>query len=376
MLSAIYFDGQTSRRHAVNVSLENDTWHIFGGEIERHDAFAESKLAEKIGNAPRQLHFADGAYCQIAEHAALEAVLTTAGHQAQSAVSRWESKWRYVLMAVVLVGCFLVASYQWGLPWAARVLAQKLPASIPAMLDQQTLATLDGYWLAPSALPASRRQSLQQALDSMLPAQGAASPQYQLVFRQSEVIGPNAFALPGGTVLMTDELVALADQSPDADAQILGVLVHELGHVHHQHALRNFVQGSIVAAFVTWYLGDVSSLLAAAPITLLNTRYTRDFEREADTYAANTMLKNGMSPAHLADMLESMQTYVHKSEADETATKTEQSQEIEQDKKPKEKSEREVMQENTSWGDYFSTHPNTDERIAKLRSWSDKAESP
>ncbi|MDZ4098291.1 MAG: M48 family metallopeptidase [Methylophilaceae bacterium] len=361
MLKATYFDGQTTRRHNVSVTLSDGFWNISGGDIERHDAFAESKLAEKIGNAPRQLHFADGAYCQIADHAALEAMLLASGYQPHSVVSKWEGKWRYALLAVVLIAAFFAASYQWALPWAAKVIAQKLPASVPTLMDKQTLATFDGYILAPSELPPARQESLAEALAAIMPAEGDGLPRYQLVFRKSEAIGPNAFALPGGTVLMTDELVTLADRSPNADAQIIGVLTHELGHVYHQHALRNFVQGSIVAAVVTWYLGDVSSLLAAAPIALLNTRYTRDFEREADRYAADTMLKNGMSPAHLADMLESMQTYAYQNATEGTEPENPGSQ-----KQGKQDDKR------NRWADYFSTHPNTDERMAKLRNWSGK----
>lgn len=370
MFNAIYFNGQTSRRHEVSVRLEDGIWHISGNEIQRRDAFDQSKLAEKIGMAPRQLHLTDGAYCLIADHAALEAMLVAAGFQPHSNVSKWEGKWRYALLAVVLTVAFFAASYQWALPWVANVIAQKLPASIPALMDKQTLATFDGYILEPSELPVARQESLTKALAAMIPAEGNGLPNYQLVFRKSEAIGPNAFALPGGTVLMTDELVSLADRSANADVQIIGVLTHELGHVHHQHALRNFVQGSIVAAAVTWFLGDVSSLLAAAPIALLNTRYTRDFEREADYYAAETMLKNGMSPAHLADILESMQTFAYQRGAEGTESKEHESQ--------KEAELKEVKQdnENINWADYFSTHPNTDERMAKLRNWASRGEAP
>lgn len=365
MLNAIYFDGQTSRRNEVSVCLEDGVWHISGNEIQRHDAFNQSKLAEKIGNAPRQLHLADGAYCLIADHAALEAMLVAAGYQPHSKVSKWEGKWRYALLAVVLTVAFFAASYQWALPWAAKVIAQKLPASIPALMDQQTLATFDGYILEPSELTAARKESLAKALAAIVPAEGNGLPSYELVFRKSEAIGPNAFALPGGTVLMTDELVTLADRSPNADAQIIGVLTHELGHVYHQHALRNFVQGSIVAAVVTWYLGDVSSLLAAAPIALLNTRYTRDFEREADHYAADAMLKNDMSPAHLADILESMQAFAYQNATEGTEPEKRESQ-----------NQGEQDDEKNHWADYFSTHPNTDERMAKLRNWPSESVAP
>jgi Zn-dependent protease with chaperone function len=365
MLKASYFDGQTSRHYEVMVALEAGVWNIFGDEIARRDAFEQCKLAEKIGHAPRQLHLADGAYCLIADHAALEAMLVAAGYQPQSKVSKWEGKWRYALLALLLTVAFFAASYQWGLPWAAKVIAQKLPATVHALLDQQTLATFDEYLLAPTELPPARQESLAQALAAMLPAEGDGLPSHQLVFRKSEAIGPNAFALPGGTVLMTDELVALADRSPNAEAQIIGVLTHELGHVYHQHALRNFVQGSILAAVVTWYLGDVSSLLAAAPIALLNTRYTRDFEREADRYAAHTMLKNGMSPAHLADILESMQASAYQSAAEGTEA---QPRGYEKQGKPDDGA--------SHWADYLSTHPNTDERMTQLRNWSDKGIAP
>lgn len=364
MLQASYFDGQTSRRYAVTLELQHGEWLLSGEQLERRVPVAEVSLSEKIGKAPRQLHFDDGAYCLITDHAALEAMLQAAGMQPHSTVSRLEGKWRYALASFVLIAVFFAAAYQWGLPWAANVVAQRLPASLPALMDEQTMAMLDQYVLEPSELPPARQQEITQALSDLQPAQGEAMPEFHLIFRKSEAIGPNAFAMPGGTILLTDELVQLADESQKekthqgkalAQAQILGVLAHEIGHVEHRHALRQFVQGTIVAAVVTWYLGDVSSLLAAAPAALLNTRYTRNFEREADAYAAATMLKNGMSPAALADMLSNMEQHYRQQEdvADEESETVE-----------------------TQWLDYFSTHPNTQERIARLRGQSGKETRP
>lgn len=48
-------------------------------------------------------------------------------------------------------------------------------------------------------------------------------------------IGANAFALPDGTLVVTDELVELAG---DNDDEVLAVLAHELGHIHERHGLR------------------------------------------------------------------------------------------------------------------------------------------
>ncbi len=59
-------------------------------------------------------------------------------------------------------------------------------------------------------------------------------------FRASPIIGANAFALPGGIVIVTDQLMQLAEH----DDEILAVLAHEIGHVKHRHVLRGLPQDS------------------------------------------------------------------------------------------------------------------------------------
>ena len=56
------------------------------------------------------------------------------------------------------------------------------------------------------------------------------------------------------------------------------------------------LQSSAVGAFLTFYIGDISNLLAAAPAALLQARYSQDLERQADDYGAALLLHNGMSP--------------------------------------------------------------------------------
>ena len=50
---------------------------------------------------------------------------------------------------------------------------------------------------------------------------------YQLEFRHGGYIDANAFALPSGIIVMTDELVELAK----SDDELISVLAHEIGHV-------------------------------------------------------------------------------------------------------------------------------------------------
>ena len=55
---------------------------------------------------------------------------------------------------------------------------------------------------------------------------------------------------------------------------------------------------------IGWLVGDFTSVMTIAPAVLLQARYSRGFEREADAHAADLLRSRGISPAVLADMLE------------------------------------------------------------------------
>jgi predicted Zn-dependent protease len=106
--------------------------------------------------------------------------------------------------------------------------------------------------------------------------------------------------------VLTDELVQLAGD----DRELVGVLAHELGHIEQRHALRSVLQKSALSLAVSLFTGDVSSSFAAAlPSFLLEARYSREFEREADAFAVEKLRAAGIDPAHLARMLERLRAH-------------------------------------------------------------------
>jgi predicted Zn-dependent protease len=133
---------------------------------------------------------------------------------------------------------------------------------------------------------------------------------------------------------VTDALVALARN----DEELVAVLAHEAGHVARRHGLRQLFQNSLVALAVTWLVGDVSAIVAAAPTALLQAKYSRDLEREADSYALVTLRVNGIATEHFAAMLERL-----------------------------EDSGAEGGGITTGALDYLSSHPVTSERIERVR---------
>jgi len=117
---------------------------------------------------------------------------------------------------------------------------------------------------------------------------------------KSEV--PNAFALPGGSAFYFS---ALLDQTHSAD-EFAGVMAHELGHVVHRHGMEGLIASSATGLLVGFVLGDMTNISVAAAVgaTLIDSRFSRDAEREADRFAAETAARLGFDPAALATLLE------------------------------------------------------------------------
>jgi Zn-dependent protease with chaperone function len=192
-----------------------------------------------------------------------------------------------------------------GLPAAAEVTAGWVPESVGRQISEQALVYLDKEMLKPSQLSAAQQQDLSDRLHAAVAAAEprlGAMPAWRLHFREGgKAVGPNAFALPSGDIVVTDEIVKLLEDQPNA---LVGVLGHELGHVRQRHTLRQVFQAGAIAVIGGVVLGDFSALLASAPALLASSAYSRDFEREADQQAYDLLLASGQEPAVMAVFFE------------------------------------------------------------------------
>ena len=344
MVSALYFDGKSALQQEVDLQGASGMILLRGEGVVRDEPLNTLRISSKVGNSPRMVYFQDGAHCEVADHAGFESLLQESGAQPVSLLAKMEASWLHVSVAVLLFIAFLAGAYYWGLPLAANIAARRIPYRVAHGIDTHFLKALDGNILLPSKLSQLRRDKLRHEFDRLHLPDGL--PPHALLFRNSPQIGPNAFALPGGTIVMTDQLVKLAGNN---DQELIAVLAHELGHVAGRHPLRNMLQGSVVALAMTWYLGDVSSLLAAAPTLLLQTHYSRGFETDADSFAVKLLHDNHIPPTRLADILAKLEAYHFKHEK---------------------AMHHGVAAKDTGgfhFSDYFATHPATAERIRAIR---------
>ena len=115
----------------------------------------------------------------------------------------------------------------------------------------------------------------------------------------------NAFALPGGTIVVFSGALDKIENLPE----LMALLGHENGHVQGRHSIRSLVRSMGLFALVTFVAGDASGLatvLAENARNLQSLSYSRDFEREADEEAFRFLCRNQTDPRGAILLMERM----------------------------------------------------------------------
>jgi Zn-dependent protease with chaperone function len=220
-------------------------------------------------------------------------------------VHRWEKSLPLALTALAATALVVLLFVRFGVPALAKRAAMALPAATETNMGRESLATLDKILMKPSKLDKQRQAEL-TTLFRRVAGPGGATAGYRLEFRSCLPIGANAFALPSGIVVMTDDLVSLAKH----DDEIAAIFAHELGHVRGRHIMRHVMQSSVAGLIVATLTGDlvsITSLAATLPTVMVDASFSREFEREADAAAIAWMKSAGVPPRRYAEILGRLQ---------------------------------------------------------------------
>lgn len=139
----------------------------------------------------------------------------------------------------------------------------------------------------------------------------AGDPRYKFQFHIAADDQVNAFALPGGFVVVNTGLIQKADRAEE----VLGVIAHELAHVTQRHSTQQVVNRAGLAILLQLAIGDAGALagLAEAGAYLMNMSYSRTHEEEADDVGLATMTKAGIDPTGMTDFFKKLRAEEEKS---------------------------------------------------------------
>ncbi len=302
---AYFYDGQGSSRTTVRLKIDCQMRLIkfqLGQEQKRYRT-NDLVISPRLGSTPRRIETPDGCILDVPDNEAIDQLINASEIPVPGRwIHRLESKFRYVILSVVITVLFVWLLAGYGIPVIAKHVAFMVPVTANSVLGEDVLVALDKVIFSESQLSINDKQKLTKRFFSVAESMSDGY-KFRLVFRRGGKIGANAFALPDGTVILTDELVEKAQTLSEVEL----VLAHELGHVVYRHSLRQVIQSSTVALLIMAITGDVSSaavLAGALPTLLVESHYSREFEKEADQFAYDYAMARGISPRHFINLLD------------------------------------------------------------------------
>lgn len=302
VIEAIYYPVGSSKAHTVEITVSEAEIKFALEDNQLSYALTDTKLEPPLAKLPRELLLTDGGKLVLDASAAIDQFYQTTHYLWLHNIEKHK---RFYLSAFVLVPLFLVFIIKFVIPSLARNVAPLLPPSALQQIDEQTLYTFDKTLLNESTIPEADKDKVIQYWEHMVQYlqlnNGDVDNTYTLLFRKSKFLGANAFALPGGTVVITDELIELLKDNPEA---IQAILLHEIGHVVHHHGMQMIAESFGITLLTTYLFGDLDGIAETfngLSATVIQNKFSQSLEAEADDYALTKLKVLNISPNALAE---------------------------------------------------------------------------
>jgi len=295
-----YFDGKSSRPHAAQVWLEPGQLRIdyqkpnqpvpvrvyWQPKRIRKEIFADRHITLlHYGDYPSQtLEITSPEFNQVLEAQYRQEPL--AKPQELVPVSR-VPPWFWMAAIVLLLGT--VGFYFWGLPFLADKVAGAMPQSTDEYLGKQLYTQVIG---------ATKENKQLSPLVRGFYRQLQVNSTYNMHVAVINDETPNAFALPGGYLLVHNSILKRLQQ-PEELAALLG---HETGHVQLRHTTRALFRSLSSYLFISLIFGDIAGITAVImqnADVLKRLEYSRRLEREADEFSFGVLQRSRVNPQGL-----------------------------------------------------------------------------
>ena len=226
-----------------------------------------------------------------------------------------------------------------GAYWTKEPLVRLISSSVPRSWEEQAGEKLFALHRASGKIidTPEVKQTLEAFVAPLLVELNKTGYNPKVFVEQSDEL--NAFALPGGYVVLNSEVLKRAD-TPE---EVLGVLAHEFAHVSERHVLRGLISTVGIYLGLSIVIGDYAGSLAAignALPQLINLGFSRDYEREADRVGFDFLTRAKINPKGMVEFFKKIQA----EEARQLG----------------------AISDVTAGLSFLSTHPTTDERIKTL----------
>ena len=286
MITGEFFENGSSRANRSKILIEKKVVSVFRGSkcIYRQIAIDSVQDGRNIFLQNGSLFIADD---QLTANHSKFLTSTTEGWL--SAFDQLGLKTLTIFLAIIVI---LILGYRYALITFSPTIVKLFPYEWEKQIGKATFDSLNRTLLDETELPTQRVNTLKQRAKNIL-NQANLHSYPSIEFMKSDIIGANALALPGGPIIVTDDLVKLLKD----DELVLGVIAHEIAHIQERHSLHQIVEivGLSSLAWLIFGLDEgILEEVALVGINLWSLKKSRDFEKDSDLLALEFLENAGL----------------------------------------------------------------------------------
>jgi len=294
---AVFFDGTSSRRHAVEINFSSRLRIASAGRSLASWDYVDIRRADGPPNVLRLrcLSAPTLARLEIADAvAAAHCIVLCPDLDAADA--------RRGTLRVVALGLAASLSVVGIVVFGLPVLADRLTPFVPQPVERRIGDVAERQirlFFGGKTCAAPQGAAALATLVGEVRTAADLAPDVDPIVVSSPLA--NAFALPGGKVVISSGLIAKAENADE----IAGVLGHEFGHLKHRDSIRSLIHTGGLSFLAGMLFGDVTGggSLIFASRSLITASHSREVEQDADTFAILTMHRLGRPPQALGNLL-------------------------------------------------------------------------
>ncbi len=294
----LFFDGVSSKAIRRTLFREDNGDLILDPNSEGASRISplEYKTIRPVGDSPIVLRFENGAEIHVATDSRSKKAFGFGVSRLTQLIETIETRPLSALCVVLLAIGVSFSLYTYGLPLIAKKMAPHIPIAMKREIGSQGLGLLDKILFMPTSLSdeqQARPKKLVQGLQTAIALPLEPNVMTRLMGRGDKEV-TNALALLPNTIIATDKLVKALD-----DSELEAVLAHEMGHLFYDHGTQSLVRGSAISIATLLLFGGDPGVFQALAINLIDSKNSRDHEREADRFALDSLAKKGSDPMAL-----------------------------------------------------------------------------
>jgi len=331
--SAHYIDGKSPLRYDANITLTRDSLRIqilntnetvnwlYSDIKQVKDIYSKDEVHLKYGDELQQILI-------IKDHRFISSLKKISPQYTKKFKRSGSDKWiKIVAYTFIAIAVLAVLMHRWIVPALTNYVVNKFPVSWEEKIGQTFITHFaTGFGVCEES---QLHGQIDIIINKLVETLNKTNYKYNVTIVDGKLV--NAFALPGGEIVIFHGLI----EKSKRPEEVAGVLAHEIQHIEQRHFAKILVKELSLGILLTLIIGDsqVLGTVLNSANTLRSLAYQRSEESSADAEGLKMLIKAEIDPKGMIDFFE-----IIKNEHGNTEEVSE----------------------------YFSTHPDTGDRIGKL----------